>query len=285
MMLLEARRVRHFYVRRDTPPTNQAPSLHDVLTAALERADVRAGWLDGVATLEAPTLGGRTLSGVLHARVSGPIEHERGAPRARLFATGAHADFGVSGLAGALDAALVRSLEAHVVAFDEGAPARATEPSEPTEPTVAVAPEPAPPRPAALPSPEQEAHLESPPSNPSEPARAPAPAPAPRPSEPRLVSEPEAHPPTKVVTLASAPLPAPPARKGLDLDAEYPEVGDHATHFLFGDCEVIDSDGERIKLKQKKDSRVREVSLSVLSLEPPTRDAQGVRHFALNRKK
>jgi hypothetical protein len=299
MMLLEARRVRHFYVRRDSAPTTQPLPLHEVLTAALDGADIRAGWLDGVATLEAATIDGRSLAGVLHARLSGPIEHGAGTTQARLFVTGSHPDLGLVGVAGPLDAAKVRSLEAHVVVFDEGAPPRASEPEGAPRAGQAAAPSPAesapdgalpaalaPPTPSASGASMSAAIVASAP-----PARASElrPLAVERQPSSRAEPEPEAEPPpapvaTKV-TLASAPLPAPPARKALDLDAEYPEVGDHATHFLFGDCEVIDSDGERIKLKQKKDSRVREVSLSVLSLEPPTRNADGVRHFALNRKK
>jgi hypothetical protein len=298
MMLLEARRVRHFYVRRDSAPTTQPLPLHEVLTAALDGADIRAGWLDGVATLEAATIDGRSLAGVLHARLSGPIEHGAGTTQARLFVTGSHPDFGLVGVAGPLDAAKVRSLEAHVVVFDEGAPPRASEPDGGPRAGQAAAPSPAGSTPEGA-SPAAAVRPTPPASWPSMSAAVVASAPPARASEPRPLAlerqhapsraEPEPEPaPSPVatkVTLASAALPAPPARKALDLDAEYPEVGDHATHFLFGDCEVIDSDGERIKLKQKKDSRVREVSLSVLSLDPPTRGADGVRHFALNRKK
>lgn len=82
--------------------------------------------------------------------------------------------------------------------------------------------------------------------------------------------------------LPTATLPAKRPTK-VQEDVEYPEAGDLATHFLFGECEVVESDGERIRLKQTKDGRMREVSLSVLSVgEPSTSD--GRKHFQLARK-
>jgi hypothetical protein len=62
-------------------------------------------------------------------------------------------------------------------------------------------------------------------------------------------------------------------------------VGDSVTHFHFGDCTVISSDGERIRLRQERDGRVREVSLTMLRIEPPTVDAAtGRKQFRLARK-
>ena len=65
----------------------------------------------------------------------------------------------------------------------------------------------------------------------------------------------------------------------------YPELGDTVTHFHFGDCTVVGSDGDRIKLRQDgKDGRVREVALTMLKIGPPTTAADGRRHFMLLRK-
>jgi hypothetical protein len=65
----------------------------------------------------------------------------------------------------------------------------------------------------------------------------------------------------------------------------YPEPGDLVMHFHFGECTVIDSDGERIRLRQDKDGRVREVALSMLRIEPFTmHEASGKRLFKLSRK-
>jgi len=86
----------------------------------------------------------------------------------------------------------------------------------------------------------------------------------------------------------SAPALAPPARIAKpqeDVNELYPEVNDLVTHFSFGECEVISSDGERIRLRQIKDGRVREVSLEMLKIERPTTDsATNKRSFKLSRK-
>jgi hypothetical protein len=68
------------------------------------------------------------------------------------------------------------------------------------------------------------------------------------------------------------------------MEESYPEEGDRVTHFAFGACTVVGSDGERIRLQQDRDSRVREVALSMLKLEAPTMNAEGVRHWVLGRK-
>lgn len=86
----------------------------------------------------------------------------------------------------------------------------------------------------------------------------------------------------------TAPALAPPARlyKPHEETTEvYPDVSDLVTHFHFGECEVISSDGERIRLRQIKDGRVREVSLAMLKIEGPTTDpATSKRLFKLSRK-
>jgi hypothetical protein len=75
-----------------------------------------------------------------------------------------------------------------------------------------------------------------------------------------------------------------PVRPQEDVEV-YPEVGDHVTHFHFGECVILSSDGDRIRLRQDRDGRVREVALTMLKIEPPTIDAEsGKRHFRLLRK-
>ena len=69
-----------------------------------------------------------------------------------------------------------------------------------------------------------------------------------------------------------------------DSNEIYPEDGDVVTHFHFGRCVVISSDGERIRLQNEADSKVREVALSMLKIEPPTTLEDGRRHFELSRK-
>ena len=65
----------------------------------------------------------------------------------------------------------------------------------------------------------------------------------------------------------------------------YPDVGDMATHFHFGECKIISSDGDKIRLQQLKDLRVREVALSALRTELVSEDPQThQRHFKLLRK-
>jgi len=47
---------------------------------------------------------------------------------------------------------------------------------------------------------------------------------------------------------------------------------------------VVGSDGDRIRLQQDKDSRVREVALTMLRIAEPTVLPDGKRHFTLARK-
>lgn len=65
---------------------------------------------------------------------------------------------------------------------------------------------------------------------------------------------------------------------------EFPEENDVVTHFLFGRCIVLTSDGERLRLQQEKDSRVREVALSMLRIDAPTVLEDGRKHWELSRK-
>jgi hypothetical protein len=84
-------------------------------------------------------------------------------------------------------------------------------------------------------------------------------------------------------TLEGPALPQKPQRPSQDLES-YPDVGDTVMHFHFGECTVISSDGDRIRLRQDRDGRVREVALTMLRIEPATLGADGTRHFKLHRK-
>lgn len=82
----------------------------------------------------------------------------------------------------------------------------------------------------------------------------------------------------------SPPVPVKQQRASDDLEF-YPEPGDTVTHFLFGECVVLSSDGDRIRLRQDKDGRVREVALTMLKIDPPVVDPESKkRHFNLLRK-
>ena len=79
-------------------------------------------------------------------------------------------------------------------------------------------------------------------------------------------------------------LPPKPARNDGWMEEVYPDEGDRVNHFAFGDCTVVGGDGERIRLQQDRDSRVREVALSMLKIAPPTIGADGKKHWTLARK-
>ncbi len=78
-------------------------------------------------------------------------------------------------------------------------------------------------------------------------------------------------------------MPQRPQKPREDLEV-YPDVGDTVMHFAFGECTVLSSDGDRIRLRQDKDGRVREVALAMLRIEPTSTGAEGTRHFKLHRK-
>lgn len=126
------------------------------------------------------------------------------------------------------------------------------------------------------------------------PASAVAPAPAPA----RILEDRRSSPGTAAPPLAPAPSPSSPGTphaphpptampKPLRTTTEsvevYPEEGDTVNHFAFGRCMVVFSDGERIRLQQDKDSRVREVALSMLRVGEPT-PVGDKRHWELTRK-
>lgn len=62
-----------------------------------------------------------------------------------------------------------------------------------------------------------------------------------------------------------------------------PDIGDLVEHFAFGLVEVVDTDGEKLRLRDPKSGRVREVALTALRVQAPT-EHEGKRLFKLLRK-
>jgi hypothetical protein len=83
--------------------------------------------------------------------------------------------------------------------------------------------------------------------------------------------------------MASPPIPPKIGRPSTEPDI-YPEENDVVTHFAFGRCVVLVSDGERLRVQQDRDGRVREVALSMLKIGAPTVLEDGRKHWDLGRK-
>ena len=67
-------------------------------------------------------------------------------------------------------------------------------------------------------------------------------------------------------------------------DEILPDAGDLVQHFAFGVCEVLTSDGDRLRIRDLEGPRrVREVALSMLRVTGPT-DSGGKRLFQLERR-
>jgi hypothetical protein len=68
------------------------------------------------------------------------------------------------------------------------------------------------------------------------------------------------------------------------VDDPTPEAGDWVQHFAFGLCEVLTSDGDRLRIRDVEGPRrVREVALSMLRVAGPT-ESDGKRVFHLSRR-
>ncbi|MFT3764949.1 MAG: hypothetical protein QM820_05440 [Minicystis sp.] len=136
----------------------------------------------------------------------------------------------------------------------------------------------------------------------AEPPRAEPPRAEPARVDPPRAEPVRAEPPRAAIPLPSPAIPSPPPpaaplmgshggpalppkpMRPMDAPDVYPDVGDSVMHFHFGECTVVSSDGDRIRLQQEKDGRVREVALAMLKIEAPTTLADGRRHFKLGRK-
>ncbi|WP_437964982.1 PPC domain-containing DNA-binding protein [Sorangium sp. So ce260] len=300
MNVLEARRARHLIIRLD-----RGEELPAALVRALDEAEARAGWIEGTGSLEKAEIAlfdqasrayakTRVLEGPCDVvALSGSVALQQGETSLRLSVTLAReSGVGLQLAGGELVWARVYGLELRVTVFDDLPLVRTfddrtglmqlasqstTIPTSVSEPTRA-----APPAQAAEPT------RTAPPAPAAEPPRAMAPAPAaepPRAAPAATAAEPtRAAPAASIAEPAAMPLPQRPVRPRQE-EESYPEVGDSVTHFHFGECTVISSDGERIRLRQERDGRVREVSLTMLRIEPPTVDpANGRKHFRLARK-
>lgn len=267
MNVIEARRVRHLIVRVD-----RGEELPAALLRALDQAEARSGWLEGTGSLESAEVAlfdqasrsyarSRRVDGPCDAvALSGNVAILDGAALVRLSATIAReGDLGMEVFAGELVWARAHAVELHVTVFDDAPLSRAFD----ERTGLALLREGAPLDPSRpAPAPPPAAHADVARSHPSASHAAPAPSEA-----------------------AGSPA-LPPARPNKPHDDVeiYPETGDLVTHFHFGECSVLSSDGDRIRLRQERDGRVREVSLTMLRIGTPTTDAEGRRHFHLARK-
>lgn len=287
MNVLEARRARHLIIRLD-----RGEELPAALVRALDEAEARAGWIEGVGSLEKAEIAlfdqasrtyakTRVLEGPCDVvALSGSVALQQGETSLRLSATLAReSGVGLQLAAGELVWARVYGLELRVTAFDDLPLVRAFDDRTGLMQLAAQS--------TAIPAIVSEPPRVAPPVQAAEPTRTALPAQAaepPRAMSPAQVAEPPRAAATSVAEPAAVPLPQRPVRPRQE-EESYPEVGDSVTHFHFGECTVISSDGERIRLRQERDGRVREVSLTMLRIEPHTVDpATGRKHFRLARK-
>jgi predicted DNA-binding protein with PD1-like motif len=280
MKVIEAQRTRHLVLRID-----RGEELPAALQRALNEAGAQSAWVEGFGTLEAAEVavfdarlrsyakGRRFEPGGDLVSLAGNVTQLDGGSCARLFATLAReSDAGLTTVAGELLWARAFSLELHVTVFEDVSLGRVAD-----ERTGMLALVQA--------------------SGGGEPkARAAATSEA--------VSTPRAAAPAQRAN-ESAPSPAVETRTGMGSGMEapqhlspprrekpkedpgevYPEVGDIANHFHFGECKIISSDGDKIRLQQLKDLRVREVALGALKTELVRQDPEtNQRHFNLLRK-
>lgn len=273
MIVTESRRARHLVVQLQSDE-----ELPAALTLALESADATSGWIAGLGELEAAEITVvDPLGNAPHVRridgrcnlvtLSGSITPSAGAAALRLSVTLAReTDLGNEVCAGELVWARVHALELCVTLFDNPVSPHG---EEPRAGMTALAPTTS----SAL-----DAQRAVPVASPIAPRAEAEPTPQRAPSK--------AQTPAQAATVEMLTPPAPLRRREPeDTNELYPEVGDRATHFHFGECTIISSDGERIRLRQERDGRIREVSLDMLRIEPPTTDGgTGQRTFLLSRK-
>ncbi|XYH94457.1 PPC domain-containing DNA-binding protein [Sorangium sp. So ce1128] len=289
MNVLEARRARHLIIRLD-----RGEELPAALVRALDEAEARAGWIEGAGSLEQAEIAlfdqasrtyakTRVLDGPCDVvALSGSIALQQGETSLRLSAMLAReSGVGLQLAAGELVWARVYGLELRVTAFDDLPLVRVFD--DRTGLTQLT------PQSTTIPAIASEPSRAAPPAQAAEPTRAAPPAQAAEPTRAMVPPVPAAEPTraaqaAATVEPSAVPLPQRPVRRRQE-EESYPEVGDSVTHFHFGECTVISSDGERIRLRQERDGRVREVSLTMLRIEPPTVDpATGKKQFRLARK-
>jgi predicted DNA-binding protein with PD1-like motif len=297
MNVTEAQKIRHLLIRLDP-----GDELHASLSRALDEAQAESAFITGVGALEAAEIAlydqatksygraRRIEGGCEVVSLSGNAALLDGAPTVRLSAVLAReTELGLETFAGQLVWARAFSLELDVTAFDDVrlhrvADERTGLPALAARPVVVEASATAHPAPAAPAAPTAPVHRPPVVTSAPEPHVVAAPSPPPAPAHHHVSAIPLPAP-------ASPPLgdgPVVPAHRPMrarDEPETYPELGDSVNHFHFGDCTVVGSDGDRIKLRQDgKDGRVREVALAMLKVGAPTTTADGRRHFMLLRK-
>ena len=291
MNVVESRGIRHLVIRAEN-----GEEVPRGLARALEEASARAGRLSGTGVLDSVELASVDAAGarvtrrieapVMAVSITGNIAQEGAAVSVRLYATLVQeSPFGLQTVAGEIVSARALSLELFATALDDVALVRQGDDRSFTA-SASAQPQAQPqPQPQAQPQPQPQAQPQSTSPVPV-PARTAAPAPRiTHPESPRPPSPFPAAAPTAPLDLPTAPTPPTRPTQHRDDVEIYPDTGDLVNHFHFGECEIISSDGERIRLRQEKDSRVREVALGMLRIEAPTTDpATGKRHFRLSRK-
>lgn len=274
MNVIEARRTRTILLRLD-----KGEEIPSALLRALDEVEARSAFFTGLGEVESAEIAiydQERRSYHAPMRLDGPAElvsltgnaaSLEGATSIRLSATLArHTDVGLSVVGGQLLSARAFAVEILVTVIDDPQLTRA--PDERTG--------------LALLGARAGAVIDVP-------RAAPVPREAPQQASSAFASPPPPAAPTHVATAPTPsagdgpPLPVKPMRPKDDIEV-YPDIGDSVTHFAFGECTVIDSIGDRIRLRQDKDGRVREVALSMLRIDSPTTLEDGRRFFKLARK-
>jgi len=281
MKVIEAHRTRHLVLRFD-----RGEELPAALQRALDEYEVTSGWIEGFGTLDSAELavfdtrqrsyskGRKFEPGGDVVSLGGNVSRVEGTTCVRLFATLAReSDTGLAVVAGELLSARAFALEVHVTTFEDGG-ALARVADDRTGLLALVRSSGV--TPAAS-------------SGDTRPRAATASDTAPAARRPEASSPSSADPPRNPMGSSSeAPQHLSPPRRERPVDDPsevYPEVGDIATHFHFGECKILSSDGDKIRLQQLKDLRVREVSLGALRTELVSHDVEANhRHFKLLRK-
>lgn len=288
MNVAESKRVRHLVLH-----VERGEELPVALIRALHDAEAKAASITGVGIVEAIELASIDSRGksfthridtpTVLVSLVGNVAVEDGATNVHLYATLARqTDVGPQAIAGHVRWARAAAMDLIVTVFDDLVLERLTDDQgfsstlvATTRATASVA-----------------RSVTSVTVVAEEPQRVPAAAvvtPPPAAREPIVTPPPAAPKPVvKEAEVETRPALAPPARAAKpeeDPNEIYPEMNDLVNHFSFGDCEVVSSDGERIRLRQIKDGRVREVSLEMLKIERHTIDpVTNQRSFKLSRK-
>jgi predicted DNA-binding protein with PD1-like motif len=287
MNVAESKRVRHLVLhveRGEELPVTLIRTLHDV--------EARAAIIRGVGLVEAIELASIDQHGrsTIHrldspsvvVSLDGNVAVEDGATNVHLYATLARqTEVGHQTVSGHVRWARASALDLYVTVFDDLVLERLTDDhgfSAAMHASTRASGTPA--KMVIEDVPRETAPAAPAPVAPAAPVAAP-PVAAVAPAKP-VYKEPEAdNKPTAPALMPPARLPKPDD----DTTEAYPDVGDLVAHFHFGECEVFESDGERIRLRQIKDGRARDVALAMLKIEGPTVDpTTNKRTFKLSRK-